>query len=81
MEKLTKRQIAREEAFKLLFEREFHPEKTVEEIYNDALSARAFKEDPYIFATFSGTLSKNTVSSFSSKIEKLISSALTAPIS
>lgn len=56
MEKLTKRQIAREEAFKLLFEREFHPEKTVEEIYNDALSARAFKADPYIFATFSGTV-------------------------
>ena len=56
MEKLTKRQIAREEAFKLLFEREFHPEKSVEELYNDALTARAFKEDPYIFATLSGVV-------------------------
>lgn len=56
MEKLTKRQIAREEVFKLLFEREFNTEKTAEELYADALEAREFTEDPYILPTLIGVL-------------------------
>ncbi len=54
MEQLTKRQQARDEVFKMLFEHEFNPEKTAEEIYDDALAARAFREDPYIKKTLLG---------------------------
>ena len=57
MEKMTKRQIAREETFKMLFEHEFSPEKTAEEIYADALITRGFDEDPYIKSTLEGVLS------------------------
>ena len=56
MEKLTKRQIAREEVFKLLFEREFNTKKTADELYADALAAREFAEDPYILPTLTGVL-------------------------
>ncbi len=54
--KLTKRQKAREEVFRLLFERDFQKDKLPEEIYADAQSARAFEEDPYILSTFIGAV-------------------------
>ncbi len=57
MEKLTKRQKARDEVFKMLFEHEFNRDKTAEQIYEDARCAREFREDPYILSTLSGVLS------------------------
>ncbi len=54
MEQLTKRQQARDEVFKMLFEHAFNPEKSAEDIYRDALSARAFREDSYILKTLLG---------------------------
>ena len=53
---LTKRQKARAEVFQLLFERDFQKEKSAEDVYRDALSARTFAEDPYILSTFLGTV-------------------------
>ena len=44
----------REEAFLMLFEGEFAPEKTAEEIYAGAKDARDIEESPYIRAVLDG---------------------------
>lgn len=44
----------REEAFLMLFEGEFAPEKTAEQIYADAKDARDVEESPYVRAVLDG---------------------------
>ena len=44
----------REEAFLMLFEAEFAPEKTSEEIYEGAKDAREVEESPYIRTVLAG---------------------------
>ena len=44
----------REEAFLMLFEGEFAPEKTTEQIYADAMDARDVEESPYIREVIDG---------------------------
>ncbi len=49
-----KRSEAREWAFKLIFESQFHPELTFEEIYSNAENIDGFEKDPYIQTVFEG---------------------------
>lgn len=50
---MTRRQ-EREEAFFMLFEADFSPEKTIEEIYMDAKDARDVEESDYIRTVLDG---------------------------
>lgn len=59
MPSITRRE-AREQALFLLFETEFHPEKTPEEIYALAVEDRDLAEDPYVREVYSGVLGKKT---------------------
>ncbi len=56
MEQLTKRQLAREEVFRLLFEYSFRKDVSPEEIYEEAKADRGFSDDAYIKNTFFGTV-------------------------
>lgn len=49
-----KRSEAREWAFKLIFESQFHTELTFEEIYSNAENIDGFEKDPYIQTVFEG---------------------------
>lgn len=49
-----KRSEAREWAFKLIFESQFHQELTFEEIYSNAENIDGFEKDPYIQTVFEG---------------------------
>ena len=60
MAKIT-RQEARELLFALLFETEFHNEKTPAEIYDLAVDNREIPADKYIRETFFGIISKSDV--------------------
>lgn len=50
---MTRRE-EREEAFLMLFEKEFAPEKSIEEIYGDAKDARDIEDSEYIREVLSG---------------------------
>lgn len=54
---LTKRQTARDEVFKMLFEHAFNLEKSAEDILHDAKESRSIPEDSYIFQTLAGVIS------------------------
>ena len=51
------RRLARETAFKLLFEKEFHKDCSQEELYATSLDAQGFEDDAYIRDVFFGVLS------------------------
>ncbi len=50
---MTRRQ-AREIIFSLIYESDFHPDASFAEIYNEAITDRAFEENAYVRATFFG---------------------------
>ena len=59
MAAMTRRE-AREEAFRLLFETEFHGDLPAEEIYRLAVDAREFEDPGYIRQVYFGVLEKKS---------------------
>ncbi len=51
------RRKARETAFVLLFEAKFHPERSMEEIYETAKNTREIEDDDYVHAVIGGVAS------------------------
>ena len=70
MSSISRRE-AREHAFQLLFEAEFQPQKTLEEVYNLAAEDRDISSDAYIKEAFFGVKSnQGEIDAFISKHSK-----------
>ena len=55
-EMVMNRRLAREIAFKLLFEKEFHKDRSEEELYATSQATQEFEDDAYIRDVFFGVL-------------------------
>ena len=53
-EKTMNRRLARETAFKLLFEKEFHKDRSGEELYSTSKEVQGFEDDAYVRDVFFG---------------------------